>query len=743
MIPDSTFTPEKDIEKLKEKIIGYKNESEIENLLFQLEGIDGENFADIVNDLNEKLKIKYNGESLLHLALKSTDTLKCVEKIIQCNSDILLESRQENEDYKGQTPLHVAIVNGNIKAVKCFLGNSKTMTQTLLCKPAIGTKFKNTVLMGQLPLNVAALACRNEHFEIINYLLKKNADIGKANEDGDTVFHSLIKYADADPEKIQHIIPTFEFLWKFIEKDLYRSEIPKPTDFLFWENKDGYTILHLTAQLGVSELFDFIVNIEGVYRFKNIKDGIFDIREYDVTEFDRLIQYQHCQVSLGKITILESLFDPECTPKEAFQILNHELVNYILKTKCNAYFPILYLWMVLHLIFMCIFTVSSMIKSELLFCNQNNGTLCDIGEIFYGVVAMNIVYGIIYMAFAILCIIKFILRCKYMDHNIEYIICLLVTAIGALLETFFIVLKMHQDFHLIPTLMCGWYFMFYFSPLRKRIVSFTHMIKSGLFKDFFPFAGVFALLLISFTAIMYIIFRGTDDVDEFKTIEGSLLTMLNLGLGLDNIGVLDQSRIPWLAYTVFVVFTILSYIHLFNALVAIMSTTFSAVHEDKKSYLKYNQLRMIELFEDIVLISRLASCECLCRIKKAKLWTRKDTVLPSAFYENYTTQATNTTDDNNTCYTQTQPKSRFFSDLHLLVDSDDKKDKKMELKDRINILSRNLKKHIESEKRKPSNYSKSKEIQPEKEITYVQVVKPDKASQFPEVVYRPNEDPVS
>lgn len=681
---------------------------------------DGESFG-LSNQRDPEIQYKSTQTEIALLGKEHAPTSrKKRNKTTQTDYQLISEN---DEDY-----MHVAIVNGNIEAVRFFLKSSKR-AQTLLCKPAIGTKFKNTVFMGQLPLNVAALACRNENFDIIRYLLEKKANIGKENEDGDTVFHSLIKYADADPDKIQHIIPTFKFLWEFIEKDIHRDEIPQPTDFLFLKNKDGYTILHLSAKLGVSELFDFIVNIDGVYRFKNIKDGIFDNREFDVTEFDRLIQYKLLPGNFKKPTILESLFDPECTSKEAFDILNHELVNKILKIKCRAYFCILYSWMFLHLIFMCIFTVSSMIKSELLFCNQSNGTSCDIGDIFYSVVIMNVVFGTIYLTFAVLCITKFILRCKFMIHNIDYIVCLLITAIGALLETFFIILKMHQDFHLVPALISGWYFMLYFSPLRKRIVSFTYMIKSGLLEDFVPFAVVFALLLISFTAIMYILFRGMDDVDEFKTIEGSLLTMLNLGLGLDNIGVLDQSRIPWLAYTVFVVFTILSYIHLFNALVAIMSTTFSAVHEDKKSYLKYNQLRMIELFEDIVLISRLVELERLCFIKKAKLWTRTDTVFPSPFYrKTKTTQDANSIDVKN-CNTQTQSERRYFSDVNSLVDlddlKDDKKDKKIELKDRINILSINLMKHIESEKRK------SMKIDPEKEITYVQVVKPNKASQFP------------
>lgn len=723
---------------MKTKIIEYRNESDIVNCLNKLEALDEKRFAHTAENINAILKENFNGESLLHLALKSTKTLKCVEKIIQYNPKILTETREDAEDFKGQTPLHVAIVNGNITAVKLFLQNSEDKVQKqLLLEPAIGTKFKNTVLMGQLPLSVAALACRNENFEIVEYLLHKKAKIGNTNEDGDTVFHSLIKYADVDPEKMQHIKPTFKYLWNFIEEDFYDAEIPKPTDFLFWENKDGYTILHLSAKLGVSELFDFIININGVYRFKNIKDGLFDIREYDVTEFDRLIQYQHFDENIKKITILESLFDPQCTPKEAFQILNHELVINILNVKWKAYYYVLLFWMTLHFIFMLLFTASSMGKSRLLLCNHSNDTLCDIGEIFYGAVIMNAGVGTIYFTFAFLCIMKFILRSKFMCHNIDYISCLLITAIGALLEIFFIILKMHQDFHLVPALISGWYFMLYFSPLWKSLVSFTYMIKSGFLEDFVPFAMVFIWLLISFTAIMYILFRGTDDIDEFDTIESSLLTMLNLGVGLDNIGVLHQSRIPWLAYTIFVVFAILSFIHLFNALVAVMSTTFSAVHQDKKSYLKYNKLRMIELFEDIVLISGIVKLKRPFFIKNAELVTRNDTVLPSKIYKQYTKQVANKSKDQQKRNSK-ESEPRFFSDLHLLVDLGDfqdvKIDKKMEVKDGIKTMSMNLIKFIESEKRKSDKSSNPRKIHTEKDITYVQVVNSNKESQFPEVV---------
>lgn len=148
--------------------------------------------------------------------------------------------------------------------------------------------------------------------------------------------------------------------------------------------------------------------------------------------------------------------------------------------------------------------------------------------------------------------------------------------------------------------------MLYFSPFRKEIVSFTYMIKSGFFEDFIPFASVYCCLLISFTTIMFMLFHGTDDVvEDFDSFESSLLAMFKLGVGLNDIGMLNQARIQWLAHTIFVVFVVLSFIHLFNALIAVMSQTFSGVHDYRNSYALYNKLRMIELFEDIVLFKDL------------------------------------------------------------------------------------------------------------------------------------------
>lgn len=195
--------------------------------------------------------------------------------------------------------------------------------------------------------------------------------------------------------------------------------------------------------------------------------------------------------------------------------------------------------------------------------------------------------------------------------------------------------------------------------------------------------------------------------------------MFNLGVGLNDIGVLSQSRIPWLAYTLFVVFVILSFIHLFNALVAIMSQTFSDVHGDRNSFLKYNKLKMIELFEDIILVKPLA--KCLPFVSKAKHWTREKEVKLS----------TPTTDN-----AKEQKMKRYCSELHLLdkMDeyNDDKEEKKRLSKSRMGDLTKYLYNYQHVSKKKTTDLQRSSKINPEREVIFI-VQKTSKSSQYPEV----------
>ena len=385
-----------------------------------------------------------NKETLLHISFKFDQTTNFAYTLMDTCPKLLLKDRKDRSDqfktgFEGQTPLHVAIVRKSNESVKRIIhvGKKEKILTQLLETVSEGTKFDNTVLIGQLPLTVAALSCKNKNFTIMDTLLTSGAKIWWTNKHGDTVFHSLIKYADIYPEKISHIHATFEFLWEKYSKPEKHVEDEskagdkikinskkemekKPAPLLLRKNESGLTPLHLSAKLGVSQLFDYIVNKQ--YRFTNIQDGLFDIREYDVTEFDRLINYMEKSQNKKKITVLERLFDPKCSHKEAFELLNQELIAFILHKKWMAYRLPLLLWMILHLLFMIVFTASIIIKAEVIFCSELNQTsgLCDRSTsealvppliLFILVMVIDFLFGVSYLIAFGLCIKKLIERC--------------------------------------------------------------------------------------------------------------------------------------------------------------------------------------------------------------------------------------------------------------------------------------------------------------------------------------------
>lgn len=82
--------------------------------------------------VNLGVKIKCNGESILHRVLKYKDsvTLEFVKKFAGEKPELLKELRDSKEvtesevsNFRGQSPLHVAIVNGYADAVEAILKN--------------------------------------------------------------------------------------------------------------------------------------------------------------------------------------------------------------------------------------------------------------------------------------------------------------------------------------------------------------------------------------------------------------------------------------------------------------------------------------------------------------------------------------------------------------------------------------------------------------------------------------------
>lgn len=107
------------------------------------------------------------------------------------------------------------------------------------------------------------------------------------DQQGETLLHLAIKSQDDTSlvEKLSNMCP----------------------DLLFMA-KENLTPLQLAAKHGVTELFEEILNLKNVYCYISSNDGLFDVKEYDITEIDTVSVIKSSQ-SLNTPKSIPQYFD--------------------------------------------------------------------------------------------------------------------------------------------------------------------------------------------------------------------------------------------------------------------------------------------------------------------------------------------------------------------------------------------------------------------------------------------------
>ena len=99
------------------------------------------------------------------------------------------------------------------------------------------------------------------------------------------------------------------------------------------------------------------------------------------------------------------------------------------------------------------------------------------------------------------------------------------------------------------------------------------------------FSTIFIPELVAFSVAMHITYLPTPGPMpvEFETVGTTLMTMFKLMLGLSDVDVLYQAPEQWLAILLFVLYVVLTYSLMLNALIALMSNTCSIVSHNRVS----------------------------------------------------------------------------------------------------------------------------------------------------------------
>ena len=158
----------------------------------------------LTNEANETIDGKSrDGETVLHRAIarltfKSDDAyeMKVIRLLVDRFPELAAERRPNSDKFRGQTPVHMAVTKGVHKVVDILLTKLSPDTQVLKeleTERSVGSVFRNTVMMAELPLSVAALKNDRKMFQQLLQYGEHGAALDARNSKGDNVCHSLIK----------------------------------------------------------------------------------------------------------------------------------------------------------------------------------------------------------------------------------------------------------------------------------------------------------------------------------------------------------------------------------------------------------------------------------------------------------------------------------------------------------------------------------------------------------------------
>eukprot|EP00117_Sycon_ciliatum_P016378 scpid40083/ scgid4107/ Transient receptor potential cation channel subfamily V member 6; Calcium transport protein 1; Epithelial calcium channel 2 len=526
--------------------------------------------------------------------------------------------------YKGQHALHIAVVNQNLDLVKEFVRRG-----ALINSPkAIGSFFNpsssdNQVYWGEHVLSFAA--CTGQK-DIVEFLLRKNADITVHDSQGNNLLHLLVLQPDTDLACD---------MYNFISSLLLSEE----QNLEAMTNKKGLTPLQLAAFQGNKQLFSLILESrkEIHWTFGPVTSSIYNLKELD---------------TFGeKNSVLDVIVRSEA--KNSYELLDVQPIPQLLSEKwTNFAFFFFMAWMMLYIGYMTIFTlvVSSrpVQQSNVTWClcpgtrphRFPSGCPCD-GDIFTldgdqlalqpalmcstasnektpvfnGAYSTSEDYvrlaGEIVVVLGAFASILWEAPDLYRRGARGYF-----TSVGsgafhvaswmyAVLVCIALIMRLagadREDIVLSLAMICGWLFTLYFARAFRFVGPYIIMCQKMIAGDILRFAIIFTAVSVGFSGALFNLFieaspRPPSEWDSFTT---SFVTAFQLATGLTDIPPEQYDTAPSSGTVVFllIVYLVIAFILLVNLLIATMGSTHARIEAERHGLWKKQLASVILLLE--------------------------------------------------------------------------------------------------------------------------------------------------
>ncbi|XP_061819291.1 transient receptor potential cation channel subfamily V member 1 isoform X1 [Nerophis lumbriciformis] len=538
-------------------------------------------------------------KALLHLQDDENPMVELLLDISERIGDIkeFVNAAYTDTYYKGQTALHIAIERRSLKYVKLLLSKGADVHARACGKffqPHDGPNF----YFGELPLSLAA--CTNQP-DMVAFLLDNDyqqANANIADSQGNTVLHALVVVADNTKDNTDFITSMYDFILTTTARLKPKVNLEET------ENNNRLTPFKLAAKTGKSGIFAHILKREFheshtkhlSRKFTEWVYGPVHCSLYDLASVD----------SVDDKSVLEILVYGSDIPNR-HAMLQTEPLRQLLNDKWKRFASRLFgVNFLVYLVYLIIFTMVAY--------NKKNGKTPFPVE--HNTVGYLYVAGQILLTFAN-CYFFFIglLDMKRKQPKLQtllidgyYDILFFLQAVLFLVAAALYVLgwEAYLGF-LVFSLALSWVNMLYFARGSRHMGIYSVMIQKMILSDILRFLFVYVVFLFGFSAAVVTLlieppaenntkkqqrlYGPTYPEAEcvkptFYNISYTTLQLFKFTIGMGDMEFTDDYKYKEIFYVLLISYIILTYILLFNMLIALMNRTVEKITAESASIWK-------------------------------------------------------------------------------------------------------------------------------------------------------------
>ncbi|XP_051720421.1 transient receptor potential cation channel subfamily V member 6 [Ctenopharyngodon idella] len=505
------------------------------------------------------------GETALHVAVMN-DNFEAAVALMDGAPELINEP-MTSELYQGLTALHIAAVNQNVNLVRELITRGGDVATPRVTGMYFRKRRGGLLYFGE---HILAFASCVGNEEIMSMLIKAGANIRAQDSLGNTILHLLV----LQPNKTT-ACQIFDILMSQ-DADL---DPTMPLDMI--PNYRGLTPFKLAAKEGNLVAFQHLVNRRRVIQWSL---GPLTSNLYDLTEIDSRVD---------DLSVLEIIVSSQ--KREARRILELTPVRQLVRLKWNLYGKHYFrLLMLVYLLYISIFTLccinrplkdipenytkadnDNTIKLQKSFTESYQSYkdhLRLIGEI------ISVIGAIVILLIEIPSILKVGAKRYFGQSALGGPFHVTLVSYACLVVILCVLRTTGIAEELVPmawALVLGWSNVMYFARGFEMLGPYVIVIQKTIFGDMTKFMWLSLIFLIGSATGLWIYYMTQESLalPPYRSLPITIFTQFELSIGLIDLPVDHTLYTHPVVHCVHIYFSVVSYILLFNLLIAMMSDT--------------------------------------------------------------------------------------------------------------------------------------------------------------------------